>query len=448
MGSNKFRLPAYGWQPRPDQMKLWAYLENGGKRAVEAAHRRWGKDEIALHYTAVTSQQKIGNYWHLLPQYNQCRKAIWEAINPRTGKRRIDEAFPDEIRANVRNTDMYIQFRSGSSWQVVGSDNFDALVGTPPIGIVFSEYALSDPRSWGYLSPILEENGGWAAFISTSRGNNHFKQLIDYARVTPGWFGEILTANDTPVFSQERLIEIRAELVGAFGEEMGGAMFEQEYMCSFDGLIMGSYYSKQMTIARNEGRITRVPHETGHEVYTFWDLGVDDSTSIWFVQAIGREYRVIDYYEATGMGLEHYARILKSKNYTYGDHYMPHDAAVRELSAGEHARSRVEVAEGLGIRPITVVERPRNKDAVMAGIEAARNLLGMCWFDEVRCAKGISALEGYRSEYDEEKKVLRNTPLHDWCSHGADSFRTFAVGFRGRTKKAELPRRGATGWGV
>ena len=372
-------------------MALWSYLQGGGLRAVEVAHRRWGKDDIALHRTAVASTRRIGNYWHMLPQFNQCRKAIWEAVNPRTGMKRIDEAFPEEMRSSTRSTDMYIGLKNGSSWQVVGSDNFNALVGSPPIGIVFSEYALSDPRSWAYLSPILEENGGWAAFISTSRGDNHMKKMLDFARITPGWFAQVLTAEQTAVFTAVRLKEIQAELIGTFGPEMGEAMFQQEYMCSFQGAVMGSYYGKQMALARKEGRITRVPYETGAEVYTFWDLVVDDSMTIWFVQFIGRETRCIDYYENSGMGLAHYAKILKDKPYVYGDHYMPHDAAVREMSAGEHAKSRVEVAEELGIKPIIVVERPRNTDAVMNGIEAARNALGACWFDEVKVPRHISS---------------------------------------------------------
>jgi len=427
-------LPHNGWEPRDDQMDLWEYLQGGGLRAVECAHRRWGKDEIALHYTACTSQERIGNYWHLLPQFNQCRKAIWEAVNPHTGKLRIDEAFPDEIRAGIRNTDMMIPLKSGSTWQVVGSDNFDALVGSPPIGIVFSEYALSDPRCWAYLSPILEENGGWAAFISTSRGDNHFKKLVDFARITAGWFCQILPADKTPVFTAQRLEEIRMELIGTFGPEIGEAMFQQEYFCSFQGAILGAYYAKQMLQARKDGRITRVPHAAGSEVYTFWDLGVDDSMTIWFLQVVGKEFRFIDYYENSGMGLAHYAKVLKEKPYVYGDHYMPHDAAVREMSSGENAKSRAEVAEELGIRPVKIVQRARNTDAVMMGIEACRNILSQCWFDEVKCAKGISALEGYRAEYNEEKKVLSNNPLHDHCSHGADAFRTFAVGYAEKTK--------------
>ena len=439
-------LPHNGWEPRDDQMRLWDYLENGGKRAVAVMHRRWGKDDIALHFTATASQERIGNYWHMLPQFNQCRKAIWEAVNPRTGMKRIDETFPMEMRTSTRNTDMYLGLVGGSSWQLVGSDNYNALVGSPPIGIVFSEYALSNPQSWAYLSPILEENQGWAAFISTSRGNNHLKKMLDFARITPGWFAEVLTAEDTPVFTAVRLKEIQAELIGTFGPEMGEAMFQQEYFCSFQGAVMGSYYGKQMALARKEGRITSVPYETGAEVYTFWDLGVDDSTTIWFAQFIGKETRWIDYYENSGMGLAHYAKIMKEKPYVYGDHYMPHDAAVRELSAGEHAQSRVEVSEALGIRPIITVERPRNKDAVMNGIEAARNSIGLCLFDAVKCSQGISALEGYKSEYDEEKKVLRNTPLHDWCSHAADAFRTYAVGYRSKRIKPSQKRQVVSGW--
>jgi phage terminase large subunit len=445
---DKLPLPHNGWVPRTDQLGLWGYLENGGKRAVEVAHRRWGKDEISLHFTATAVQERVGNYWHMLPQFNQCRKAIWEAINPRTGMKRVDEVFPLEMRASTRNTDMYISFVNGSSWQLVGSDNYNSLVGSPPIGIVFSEYALSDPQCWAYLSPILEENGGWAAFISTSRGNNHLKKILDYARVTPGWYAETLTASDTPVFSGQRLMEIRAELIGTFGPELGEAMFEQEYNCSFQGAVLGSYYGKQMDIARKDGRITSVPYDTALEVYTFWDLGIDDSTTIWFMQFVGRETRVIDYYENSGMGMAHYAKILKDKPYVYGDHYMPHDVKVREMSAGEHAKSRLEVAEDLGIRPIIVVQRPRNADAVMTGIEAARNAIGMCWFDAVKCQVGISALEGYKSEYDEEKKVMRNTPLHDWTSHGADAFRTFAAGYKSKKRKRDVERELVSGWAV
>ena len=154
------RLPN-GWRPRDYQRPLWSYLRGGGLRADMAWHRRSGKDDVSLHWAAIASAKRVGNFWHMLPEANQARKAIWEAVNPHTGKKRIDEAFPKALRASTRDTDMRIEFKNGSTWQVVGSDNYDSLVGTTPIGVVFSEWSLAKPDAWTYLRPILAENGGW-----------------------------------------------------------------------------------------------------------------------------------------------------------------------------------------------------------------------------------------------------------------------------------------------
>jgi hypothetical protein len=417
-------------------MDAWEYLEGGGKRLVEVWHRRAGKDEVALHWTAVSAMQKPGNYWHMLPEYSHGRRALWEAVNPHTGKKRIDEAFPHEIRKGKANeTGMRIELVSGSVWHIVGSDNYDALVGSPPVGVVFSEWAIADARAWGFIEPILEENGGWAIFPYTPRGNNHGKTMYDHACKTEGWFGQKLVASNTGVFKPEQLDRIKDGLINLYGDIEGRALFEQEYNCSFEGCVPGAYYSKQMAEARTNGRITNVPYDRSIEVDTFWDLGVDDSMTIWFVQPVGREFRVIDYEEDSGYGLEHYAKILKEKDYVYGNHYMPHDAEVREMSAGEIAKSRREVAEGLGIKPIEVVERARNMDIIInVHIPAVRMLIPFCWFDAKKCARGISALEGYRAEYDDKKKKLGNRPSHTWESHGADGFRTFAVGYTPRLR--------------
>ena len=374
--------------------------------------------------------QRVGNYWHMLPEYGQARKAIWEAVNPKTGKRRIDEAFPPEIRSNTRNQEMMIKFVNGSTWQLVGSDSYNALVGSPPIGLVNSEYALADPQAWGYLSPILEENGGWSIFVFSARGKNHGFRLLRFAETEPSWFAETLTVDDTPVFTIDQQTQILRDLKGIYGETEGLMLFMQEYKCSFEGFIHGAYYAKQLTQARQDDRICSVPHETGHEVYTFWDLGIDDSTTIWFMQAVGRELRFIDYYENTGEGLAHYAKVLKEKPYIYGDHYLPHDVDVRELGTGV---SRKETLTNLGISPIMVVKRARDIQAVLNGIEAARNILSRCWFDKVKCSQGLSGLEAYRAEYDEKNKKLGNRPLHSWASHSADGFRTFSVGYTDKT---------------
>ena len=426
-----YPLPAYGWKPRDDQRPLWDFLENGGLRACEVAHRRWGKDDVALHFTAVAAHQRIGNYWHMLPEYAQARKVVWDAINPNSNKRRIDEVFPEQLRQVTRNQEMLIRFNYGSTWQLVGSDNFNSLVGSPPIGVVFSEYARANPLAWAYLSPILEENGGWAIFISTPCGNNHLKRTFDHSMTNSSWYGQLLTADDTPVFNAEQLANIRKELINQFGDTEGEGLFQQEYYCSFEGIVPGSYYAKQIREARREKRICGVPYISGLEVYTFWDLGMDDATTIWFMQLVGREFHFIDYYENSGEGLTHYAKVIKDKPYIYGDHYFPHDISVRELGSGI---SRKETAQSLGIKPIIAVKRPNNTDAVLTGIETVRNILSQCWFDGDKCAKGLSGLEGYMAEYDEENKKFMNRPKHNWCSHAADAFRTFAVGF-------ELPQR-------
>jgi hypothetical protein len=422
-------------------------MENGGLRGVEVAHRRWGKDDVALHFTATKAIQKVGNYWHMLPQYGQARKVVWNAINPKTGKRRIDEAFPPEIRKKTHQQEMLIELANGSIWQLVGSDNYNSIVGSPPLGLVMSEYSIANPMAWAYLMPILEENGGWALFIYTSRGNNHGKMMYDHACKTPGWYGERLTALDTDVFTPDQLVNIRQEYINLFGEELGVALYEQEYMCSWTGAIFGAYFGKQMSQARTDGRITKVPHTTGVEVDTMWDLGIDDSMSIWFIQPVGKSFNVIDYYENQGFGLEHYAKALKGtlegsehrKNYVYGNHWMPHDVNNREMTNSEVAKSRKEVAEDLGISPIEVVQRARSMDQIIqVHIPACRNILNSCWFDEERCSKGVLCLENYRAKYDEEKKVLSNHPVHDWSIHGADAFRTFAVGYNDVIKDTNI----------
>lgn len=419
------------WQPRPDQMPLWEYMENGGKRAVEVAHRRWGKDDVALHFTATAAMEKVGNYWHMLPQYGQARKVVWTAINPKTGKKRIDEAFPKEIRAKTNQNEMMIEFINGSIWQLVGSDNYNAIVGAPPIGIVLSEWAIANPMAWAYLAPILEENKGWALFIFTSRGNNHGRTTYEHGLAMEDWFAEKLPAQKTPVFDFKQLANIKAEYIRIFGREMGLALYEQEYECSWEGGILGAYFSNQIRRTREENRITVVPWMPGIEVDTFWDLGVDDSMSIWFMQPVGKSFHFIDYYESSGYGLEHYAKVLKEKPYVYGNHWMPHDASHREMTNSEIAKSRKEVAEDLGIKPIEIIQRARNMDIIIqVHIPAARNILAQCWFDEIKCSDGIMALENYRAEYDDDKKKLGNRPVHDWSSHGSSAFITFAVGYK------------------
>lgn len=199
------------------------------------AHRRWGKDDVALHYTACAAMQKVGSYWHMTPEYGQCRKSVWDAVNPRTGKRRIDEAFPQAIRETTRSQDMFIRFINGSTWQLVGSDNYNSLVGSPPVGLVFSEFALGDPKAWGYLRPVIAENNGFAIFITTPRGKNHAYTMYSMAKEDPDWYSGLITIEDSRLLSKEQLDKELNEYISTFGPEEGYALFRQEWYCFLKG---------------------------------------------------------------------------------------------------------------------------------------------------------------------------------------------------------------------
>lgn len=397
-------------------MPVLRYFDNGGTRAATIWHRRAGKDACALNQTAKAAFQRVAAYWHLMPTQKQARKAIWNGVNPKTGKRIIDQVFPEEVRKRTRDDEMMIELINGSIWQLAGSDNYDSLVGSNVAGVVFSEWSLTNPRSWDYVRPILAENGGWAWFIYTPRGKNHGYDLYNVAEDNPNWFNQILTVDETKAISLDIIEEERAS-------GMSEEMIQQEYYCSFNGSIEGSYYSDMIRKAKEENRIAEIPIIDTVPVNTFWDLGRNDTTVIWFHQRVGHENRFIDYYETNGESLHHYAKVLKDKGYLYGDHYLPHDVEVTELTTN---MSRRETLESLGVRPLVVV--PRVHD-VNEGIQMVRNVFNTCHFDEGRCKQGVRALESYRKEYDEKNQTFRSRPLHDWSSNGADAFRQFAQGY-------------------
>lgn len=441
------------WEPRPYQSPTWDFLCNGGRRSCLIWHRRSGKDDVALNWTARASHERVGEYWHMLPEAAQGRKVVWDAVSPHTGRRRIDQAFPIEMREKTREQDMVIQFKNGSLWRVVGSDNYNSLMGATPVGVVFSEWALADPNAWAFLRPILMENGGWAIFITTPRGPNHAKTTYNLAKQEPGWFGQILTVSDTAVFTEAQLETELRELQHDYGIEEGAALFEQEYNCSFESALIGSYYGAYLSRMTKSGRIGNVNVDRAALVHTSWDLGISDSTAIWFVQCVGKERRLVDYHEASGVGLDEYARVLadKQKQHSciYGFHYFPHDIEHREL--GNKGLSRVDTLKGLGITAKVVPQHNVND-----GINAVRRMLDSTWIDEKRCERGLNALRNYQRAWIEKLKMFSDAPLHNWASHGADALRTFASGYREAKEKAaateapKLPRLGmgrpGAGW--
>lgn len=407
------------WDPRYYQAPLWDYLQNGGLRAYEVAHRRWGKDDVCLHWTSCAANcLRIGNYWHLLPEASQARKAIWDAINPHTGKKRIDEAFPYEIRKRTVDHEMKIEFRNGSLWQVLGSDNYNSFVGSPPIGVVLSEWALADPQAWAYIMPILEENGGWALFITTARGRNHAHRFLKMARESEGWYADISTAENTDVFSPEQLERIRKELIAQYGEDEGEAKYQQEYFCSFDAALPGAYYGKEMNKAEKEGRITGVPYKPGVPVFPIFDFGrgLSNSTAVWFMQIVGREPRAIDYEESSSGDIDTFGMMLKEKGYQYGKLILPHDGGDARLATGMSYESQFRA---MGYETL-VLPKP---ESITAHITLTRSLINQTVFDEKNCERGIDCLRSYHREWDDENKTFKAVPKHDWASHGADAFR-------------------------
>ena len=349
----------------------------------------------------------------MFPTYAQAKKVLWDGRD-REGFPFMGH-FPREIVKHKNETELRLELINGSAVQLIGTDNIDSVLGTNPVGCVFSEYSVQDPKAWDYIRPILRENGGFAVFDYTPRGKNHGYQLYQMARSNSDWYAEMLTVTDTLAIPESEIDKERRE-------GMSEELIQQEYYCSFEGVQFGAYYGKQLQQAEQDKRIGNVPYETELGVETWWDLGIGDSTSIWFTQSTGREIRCIDYYENSGEGLAHYAKKLQEKPYVYSAHHAPHDIEVRELGSG---RSRKEIAQSLGIVFQVVPNIPLDD-----GIEAARSILSRCYFSREKCQRGLDALTSYHKAYDDKLKDWKSYPQHDWSSHAADAFRYLAVGHK------------------
>lgn len=438
----KIQLPAHGWAPRKHQKRIWTALENGCRYVYQIAHRRWGKDDVALRWTSVAAFQRPGAYWHLLPEAAHARKAIWTAVNPHTGMRRIDEAFPLALRKTTREQEMFIEFLNGSTWQVGGSDRYNTLVGSSPAGVIFSEWALANPAAWAYVRPILLENGGWATFITTPRGHNHAERMLKAARSMPGAFADVSTAMETGIFTPESLEQERISLIAEYGPEFGQSIFDQEYMCSFEAAIMGAYYTAWMLQVKTEKRIQSVAPDPALPINFAADLGRSDDTSIWPYQVPWRAVHVLGFHSSNGKDVAFYLdyiwTFLQKRGAKLGKLYLPHDAKAKTLaSMGKSVQEQfVEGVEkdgkkipGLGWDHVEIVPSLSVQD----GIQAVRAMFPRVYFD-TSCEtddsagfSGIDALSQYRREYDEDKKVFVEKPLHDWCSNPADAFRYLAI---------------------
>ncbi|TIO14911.1 MAG: hypothetical protein E5X86_22580 [Mesorhizobium sp.] len=425
------QLPNAGWRPRWYQKKAWDTWEQGCKRQLLFWHRRAGKDEINLNMHAVSAHERPGTYWHMLPEAAQARKAIWNAVNPHSGKRRLFEAFPEPLIENMNDNEMFIRFKIGSTFQVVGSDNFNSLVGSPPVGITFSEWALAKPAAWAYLSPILEENGGWASFITTPRGNNHAKSMLDevkkdaFDRVTnpAGWFWEVLPVSVTAAMTAEGIDKQRKIYVGLFGQETADLLIDQEFYCSFAGALVGSYWGAEVARAEREGRIGRpIAVNPAFPVHTAWDLGKASNNPVWCFQVIDGVPIIVDFYVPDSEDIADWCKWLDDKGYK-GNDYVPHDIMHPQWGT---ARTRLQTLKDHGRKPKMV-----GIASFADGVNAGRQTIKLARFaDNERVADGIEGLKAFRREWDDDKKCFRDVPVKNWAEHYASAFRYLGLAWR------------------
>lgn len=419
----------YQFQPRPYQYDLLRALDSGYKRAIAVYHRRAGKDKTLLNITVKKALERVGIYYYFFPEFSQGRRVIWDGIDG--SGMRFREHIPPSLIKRESAQEMQISLVNGSIIQIIGTDKFDKVRGSNPVGCVFSEYAFQNPAAWDVVRPILTENGGWAVFNSTPAGKNHFYDLYEMAKNNDEWFTQLVTVDDSLDEEGNRYVPVSAvesERLAGMSEEM----IQQEFYCDFNVNVQGYYYLDYLVEAEEEGRIGRVPYNPALPVNTWWDIGWHDSTAIWFTQSTKRDVSVIDFYQNDHKGLEFYAKYLQKLKYVYSQHNFPHDMVDVEYGTG---RTRMEMAEEL-FRG-TKIDRV-DKLSIEDGINAVRMVLPQCSFDKEKCDAGLKALYNYHREFDDKTKEYRNKPKHDWSSHAADAFRYFAVGLALPKKKRSI----------
>ena len=394
----------YKFTPRFYQLPMLDAIEHGCKRVLCVWHRRAGKDKCFIALLVRKAFERVGVYQYFLPTSVMARRIIWSGMDD-DGFRFIDH-IPHELIDKKSERDMSITLVNGSTIQLIGTDTLN-IVGTNPIGTVFSEYSLQNPKAWSFVQPILRANGGFAYFNGTPRGKNHLYKLLQITQDDSRWFTEVLTVDDTRAVD---VAEIERDIrTGQISRDMAN----QEYYCNFNQGIDGSYYSKYVDEAEKEGRICNLPWETNKPVFTSWDLGQDNAQAIWFFQIDGRFMNFIDYYENQNEGISHYAEVLKEKRYNYGGHFAPWDVVKRE-SNGITMQGN---AEKVGI----FFDKVKRTSAVTDDIEMVRRNFGFFRFDKVKCAYGLDMLRDYHAKKNEAmstegRPVFTNKPEHSASS--------------------------------
>ena len=392
------------YKPREQQKAIHDLIEEC-RFSVVVAHRRMGKTVSAINHIimdAVLNKKEAPRYAYIAPTYGQAKRVAWDYM--------VKYAQPLGGTENI--SELRVDFM-GRRIQLYGSDNAEALRGQYFDGVILDEFGDQNPKIWtDIVRPALADRGGWCLFIGTPKGHNHFKEMRDRAQTEEGWGLLEFKASETGVVDEKEL--------AAAKREMGEDKYRQEFECSFDAAVEGSYYGQILNKLEDDNHIQNIPRDDICRTVTAWDLGMGDSTSIWVAQIAGSEIRLIDYYENHGVGLDTYVKWLRDNDYHKAEHILPHDVQVRELGTG---KSRLEMLQEAGLE-IRVAPRMSVDD----GIQAVRRLLPRCWFSVPETQIGLNCLKNYRRHYDEKRKIFFERPLHDWASHGSDAFRYLAIG--------------------
>ncbi len=412
------------YDPRAPQLQIHQAVEDN-RFVVVVAHRRMGKTVSAINQlvkSAIECNKERPRYAYIAPTYSQAKRVAFDYLTHYTR--------PLGAVANI--SELRVDFWDRRI-QLYGSENPDSLRGQYFDGVILDEIGDQNPKIWNeIIRPALADRQGWAMFIGTPKGQNHFKDLRDRAESEPGWKLLEFKASETQIVIQDELNAAR--------REMGDEKYEQEFECSFSAAVEGSYYGKQVNELESKGRVCEIERDDLCKTFVAWDLGMGDSTSIWVAQTAGQEVRLLDYIENHGQGLDWYVRELTNRGWHKAPQLLPHDVQVRELGTG---RSRLEVLQDAGL-DCTVVPRLGVDD----GIQAVRRLLPRCWFNSKATKQGLDCIRNYRREFDEKRQVFYDKPLHDWSSHGSDAFRYLAVGMDTQTSTWGQPLKVNTGWVV
>ena len=386
--------------------------------AVIVAHRRAGKTVCVLMdtiYRALTENKENGQYGYIAPYYSQAKSIAWSYLL----------RFSEPVRKTANQSELWVELINGSKIRLFGGDNPDALRGNYLDGVVLDEMADMKPNLWGQIvRPLLSDRLGWATFIGTPKGHNGFYDIFSKAEQQDNWYVKVLRASQTGILPRDELDDARSM--------MTEDQYEAEFECNFESAILGAYYGKEMRMLTDQGRITNVEYDPLFPCHTSWDLGYSDDTAIFWFQAVLGEIRVLDYHSSNGENIDYYTNLIKSKEreygYKYGTHWLPHDARAKTLSSG--GKSVIEqIATKIPIETLKIVPNLSLQD----GIQASRMALQRAWFD-TKCQEGIECLRQYQREYDEDKKVFRDKPRHDWTSHGADAWRYLSIAYREEEK--------------